>query len=499
MTPGRSVAGGRARVLITRWLPLAFAGGVALLLVAGMGARLQMIYPLAALAVGIAIEWRGSAAAYVAFTLWLWALTPFVRRVADFQGGWHEPSIILLTPYLVTAAPAIRLAFRMIVTSLRTRPRLAGSAMFALTGFGVAFGLPMGFVATPTGAVVETLNWGVPIAFGFYIASRRQDVAQIERAMAVTFMQAAVVMGAYAVYQFMRAPAWDVDWMLNIEATSFGIAREFELRVFSTSHSPGVLGYFIIIPLALWVANPRLRTVGAAALAGVALALSQVRAAWLGLAVASVMAVYALPGRARLRLAAFIGMGMVVAAPFVLPIEISDVTLDRMLTIANLGNDESALSRLAGHTLLISFLNEHPFGIGIGMVDRRLEQLIGSRDSIIVGTVVQFGIIGALAYAAGLVALIARIVGYYRRARTSEALGLSCAGLGLLSALFFGTVTAGPPGVLLWAIAGLATASRPKAHARAWAAAPARAPVRRSGEPQPVGAVYAREALGGAE
>jgi O-antigen ligase len=112
---------------------------------------------------------------------------------------------------------------------------------------------------------------------------------------------------------------------------------------------------------------------------------------------------------------------------------------------------------------------------------------------------VQFGIIGALAYAAGLVALIARIVGYYRRARTSEALGLSCAGLGLLSALFFGTVTAGPPGALLWAIAGLATASRPKAHARAWAAAPARAPVRRSGEPQPVGAVYAREALGGAE
>ena len=332
--------------------------------------------------------------------------------------------------------------------------------MFAVTLLGVAFGLPMGYIAAPTSAVVETLNWAVPIGFGCYLGSRRGEVAQIERAMVRTFLQAGALMGAYAIFQFMRPPIWDLEWMRNVEATSFGQAREFEVRAFSTLHSPGVLGYFIVVPLVLWVANPRWPMVATAALAGVALALSQVRAAWLALAVASVLAVAVLPLRARLRLAGVVLVGMMGAAPFVLPIEISDATLNRMLTIANLGDDESALSRFEGHALLLDFLNQHPFGIGIGMVDRQVEQLIGSRDSIIVSTIVQFGILGALAYAAGLCALLVRLWGYYRHARSSDALGLSCAGLGLLSVVFFGTVTAGPPGVLLWAIGGLATAAR---------------------------------------
>ena len=393
-----------------------------------------------------------------------------MRRVADLQGGWHEPSLILLTPYLVTAWPVMRLALETAIVSIRARPHLSGGATFALTLVGVAFGLPMGYITAPTSAVVETLNWAVPIGFGCYIGSRRREVAQIERAMVRTFLQAAALLGAYAIFQFMRPPIWDLEWMRNVEAASFGQAREFEVRAFSTLHSPGVLGYFIVVPLVLWIANPRWQTVAAAALAGVALALSQVRAAWLALAVASVLAVAVLPLRARLRLAGVVLIGMLGAAPFVLPIEISDTTWKRMLTIANLGDDESALSRFEGHALLIDFLNQHPFGIGIGMVDRQVEQLIGSRDSIIVSTIVQFGILGALAYAVGLCALLVRLWGYYRHARSSDTLGLSCAGLGFLSVVFFGTVTAGPPGVLLWAIAGLATAARAQAPARPWPA-----------------------------
>ena len=39
---------------------------------------------------------------YVEFTLALWMFSPFIRRVADYQGGFREPSIVLLVPFLVT-------------------------------------------------------------------------------------------------------------------------------------------------------------------------------------------------------------------------------------------------------------------------------------------------------------------------------------------------------------------------------------------------------------
>lgn len=464
---------------MTRWLAPALAVAVGGLLAAGLGGPLQVAYPLAVLAVGMAIE-RRSVPGYVSFVIWVWALTPFVRRVADLQSGWHEPSLILLAPYLVTAAPPAWLLARSLLASLREPPSLAGRGMFVLSGLGILAGVPMGFATAPTSAVVETLNWAVPVAFGAYLAAWRTEVARIERTVVRTCFQASVLVGVYAVYQFMRAPVWDIEWMRSVEADSFGLPREFELRTFSTFHSPGVLGYFAVVPVAVWIAHPRWATSPAAALAVVALALSQVRAAWLAVALSMAFAIPVLSGRDRLRLAVIAAIGMIVAAPFVLPIEISDATLDRVATLTNLGNDESALSRFEGHTLLIDVLNRHPFGLGVGVSDRRVEQLIGSRDSIVVSTLVQFGLVGALAYAVGLGLLIVRIASYYRRAQTYDALGLACAGLGLLSAIFFGTVTAGPPGIFIWIVGGLAAArvaARADAGARA-RTAPLSAPTR---------------------
>jgi hypothetical protein len=82
------------------------------------------------------------------------------------------------------------------------------------------------------------------------------------------------------------------------------------------------------------------------------------------------------------------------------------------------------------------------------------------RDSVFLTAVVQFGIAGAVTYAIGFCGLLVLLWGYYRQANSSEQLGLAAAGIGLLSIAFFGTTTAGPPGVLLWTIGGLAAATR---------------------------------------
>ena len=76
-------------------LQLGFAAAIALALAARLGALLQYLFPIAAILTAVLIE-RRSLPGYLSFVIWLWMLTPLVRRVADLQSGWHEPSLILL-------------------------------------------------------------------------------------------------------------------------------------------------------------------------------------------------------------------------------------------------------------------------------------------------------------------------------------------------------------------------------------------------------------------
>jgi len=92
-------------VLTSGLLQLGFAAAIALALAARLGALLQYLFPVAAVLTAVLIE-RRSLTGYLSFVIWLWMLTPFVRRVADLQSGWHEPSLILLAPYGASAYPA---------------------------------------------------------------------------------------------------------------------------------------------------------------------------------------------------------------------------------------------------------------------------------------------------------------------------------------------------------------------------------------------------------
>ena len=71
-------------------------------LVPGLGKVVTLVFPIASLGVGFFLFGRYPIL-YLGYTWWLWFLTPFVRRLADFNGGYVEPSPILLSPVLVTA------------------------------------------------------------------------------------------------------------------------------------------------------------------------------------------------------------------------------------------------------------------------------------------------------------------------------------------------------------------------------------------------------------
>jgi hypothetical protein len=444
---------------VSRWTPpAALALIVALFYAAHAGVYLRLVYPCLAIALGFYLE-ASDPGAYVRFVLWVWALSPFVRRLSDFQAGWQDPSLIILTPYLVTAICVAQLVIRSLILRSRPLPLPPGRMMFMFIVVGAAVGLPLGLIAQPSAAALEGLNWLLPPLFGWWLASNtKAHLFEMEAKLTRTFFEIGTLAGAYALYQFVAIPPWDAEWMRNVEMTSIGIPEPFAVRVFGTLHAPGVLAMFLLVPAVLWLSRPTLSRLPAVCLVSAALLLSQVRAAWIGVMLSGCLLMLRLPGRARLRTLLLVPVAALVVLQFISSPDASEVASRRLATFADPAGDDSALSRLSGHVVAFDYAVTHPFGGGIGVSDPRLEEFMGKRDSVLVAALVQFGIAGAAIYLIGFCGLIA-IVWQYSHTDRAEALGLGCAGIGLLSTALFGTATA-PAGVVLWTIGGLAAGSR---------------------------------------
>ena len=63
---------------------------------------LNFLFPFLGIVVG-GLLYATRPAVYIGFTFWIWFLTPFIRRVVDYQvGEFTTVSFIMLTPYLVS-------------------------------------------------------------------------------------------------------------------------------------------------------------------------------------------------------------------------------------------------------------------------------------------------------------------------------------------------------------------------------------------------------------
>ena len=279
---------------------------------------------------------------------------------------------------------------------------VAGFGMFVIAGLGVVFGMPVGLLVGPSTAALEILNWFLPLCFGWYIATRADDVHRIEAAAASTFIAGAFVTGLYGMYQFVSPPLWDINWMQRSGMTTIGRPVPFEVRVFGTMHSPGILASFLVIPLVLWLARPRASSMLAAGVAGVALLLSQVRSAWLAVAVAAVFVFGALNAVQRVRMAVLTLAAVLLSSAALYTPEMRELVNSRMQTMERLEEDYSAMARVTGHEMALDFVAQNPLGAGIGQIDPKTEQFISMRDSVLAATLVQFGLPGTLLYLAAI-------------------------------------------------------------------------------------------------
>ncbi len=447
----------------TAWPQLAFFAFAGLLLFTRLAGPMRIVYPIAAVAVGWRLM-RISLGSYVSFLIWLWFLTPFIRRIADLYAGWQEPSFVLLAPYLVTALTIERI----LEQSIRKQPlpRLAGGSMFGLAALGAGIGVPIGLMTAPAPAMTEILNWLVPLAFGWYLATRYDQLHEIEKHALPAFTRAGLLAGAYGIYQFTVLPPWDLNWMQIVEMVSIGVPEPFTVRVFSTMHAPGVLAFFLVVSLLAWVAKPHASGTPGAALAGVTLLLSQVRSAWMAFVVAAALVIIRLKPAQQVRTLVLLGVAVMATGAFLLTPEMSEMFDRRFSTLERLEEDDSALSRMAGHGAAFEFMLTHPLGAGIGRGDDDVEALISLRDSVIVAVFVQFGLVGSILYLMAFFLLFIQLWRYYRHASSHEGMTLGAAAIGLMIGSLFGATNNGPTGMILWMIGGLATADRHLARQR---------------------------------
>lgn len=118
---------------------------------------LNYIFTPAVAAMGLALLYMRPVS-YLGFTMWVWMLTPFYRRLADVHGGYTDASLVMLAPIAVTACCSLSLAKNFRNGSPKALWPYVGLIAVLIYGFfsgALQNGLPA--------ATLAVLNWALPI------------------------------------------------------------------------------------------------------------------------------------------------------------------------------------------------------------------------------------------------------------------------------------------------------------------------------------------------
>ncbi|HEY1648174.1 MAG TPA: O-antigen ligase family protein [Terracidiphilus sp.] len=431
--------------------------GIPVLCIAGGEAGLlRIVLPLLSALVGAFLLWR-SKPVYVGLVFWLWFLTPFLRRVADYQGGWTQSSAVLLAPY-ITAGLA---GFSLLTSFQIFHSRRSVPYVCALVAIG--YGLIIGLLQYPLFNVMQALlNWAVPVVFGLFIYENRELYPEMRKVIESCFLYGVLLTGAYGIYQFFTLPDWDKMWLLNVQTNSFGAIEPMEIRAFSTMNAPVIFAAVMASGLlVLFNLKGKLRLI-AAACGFVGLILTISRASWLSLVAGGIFLMARMEMRQRFRLA----MGVVACAVVTLCLTavpvVHDLLWQRIQTFSDPSQDVSYSARVEGHEAAFSELSQEPFGEGLGSTDTKHategdDDMIGPHDSTILESLYSLGWIGTVIFIAGLVTLGLQLA---RTGRSRDPFVLSAQAVlvGFLAQCLLNSVLLGVLGFMVWTFASLCLA-----------------------------------------
>jgi hypothetical protein len=440
------------------WMPIvALFFVTALGILVGAGKLVNLAFPVGSLLVGVFLYFRYPTF-YLSFTWWMWFLTAFIRRLADYRSGYTEPSPLLLAPYLVTAVTLIT------VFQHLPKARREGGLAFAISLTGIFYGFLIGAVKTAPFEVARYfLDWLCPIAFGFHLFVNWRNFPSYYQNIQRTFFWGVLITGTYGVLQFLLGPQWDVDWLVNSGMTSsngyadVAVPGALSIRVFSTMNSVEPFSAIIAGGLLLLFNNNNqtgILKVGASVSGYLALLLSMARSAWIGWFIGLIVLGSSLKSKYQMRLIVTVFLMALLVIPLATIEPFSTTIVSRTQSLTNVQEDNSFKGRNELLQSEISSGRAFTNFLGDGISSQ-------GYDSGLLAAVHQLGWFGAICYGGGLISLILKLwqegdaklnilVGTFR------AVAISC----LVRVPANPSAIMGVGGILLWMFLGLNLAAR---------------------------------------
>lgn len=425
----------------------------ALCILVHAGGILRWAFPLGTFAVGVFLYLRYPIL-YLGFTWWIWFLTPWVRRLVDYQSGWVDPSPVLLAPPLVTLVT--------FATFVRYLPKsyYQGSLPFILCSVGVFYGFLSGLIQNSNrDALLSLLEWLTPILFGFHLFVNWRDYPSYRQNTQRVFLWGVLVMGTYGICQYLVAPEWDRFWLNNavLASPTFGTPEPLGIRVWSTMNSPQPFACVMMAGLLLLFSTQGNLRFPAAGAGYLAFLLSSARSAWLSWLVALLVFMPSLKARLQMRLI----ISIMVAAVFVLPLAniepFSTAITPRLESLSNVKKDSSYNARSEGYSELLSLALSEPLGKGLGSTVS--SDSIGSRDSGILSMLFSLGWFGTIPYLGGIILLFFKLFQGSEGRVDSFASATRAIAVGTFAQIGLNVVMVGVNGIVLWGFLGMSMAA----------------------------------------
>lgn len=432
--------------------------GATLVLLAGAGGKLAAVAYLLFAAVTGVILLAKSPVAYVNFSLWLWWVTPFVRRMLDHRHGWNPTNPVLLAPPLVALFSVVVLARH----ARELRGVLYAPYLFVLAAF--AYGYSIGMIsAGPLAATYALVTWLAPALFGIHLAVSWREYPELAVSLRSTFAIATPLLAAYGVYQFARLPSWDAEWMRNADLKSLGNPLPFYVRVFGTLNTPGPLAAFLAAGmLILLLARGGWRYLSIA-IALVALLLTRTRAVWVAFMIGLAVQQLSQPLARIPKRTVTLVVVLLLALPLAAVPRFRNMIVPRLTTLSNIRSDNSFIKRVKFSTQTASGIVDAAEGGGLGStggaVKLRGMQGVRSLDNGFLEIFYIYGWPGGALFFLGIGGLLFQSFRFVEARRDAFANSVRATAVALVSILPIGDVFTGPTGTLLWTMVGLGIAA----------------------------------------
>jgi hypothetical protein len=423
---------------------------VAALWLSGKGQLVRIALPAMAMLVALALQ-ASRPVLYVQYSLWVWFLTPLVRRIVDWRFDYAEPNFILLAPLLVSSVAGLAL----VSPGRRSNARVP--VAFALCGSAILYGFIVGLVLHPSAETVYGLvNWLCPLLFGLYVYLDWQRYDEYRAAITKTFLWGVLILGFYGTYQFFFPPAWDTFWLTNVQYQapnpSFGLPEALAIRVWSTLNAPGPFANTMMVGLfLLFIIRSPLKL--PAAVGGyLSFLLSGVRTAWLSWIIGFALVLKNAQPRVVVRVFVSVILLLVCLVPLVGDPRVASVVGDRAKTLTDLGHDESFGGRMDMYRTLVSDAIDSPFGHGLSNMTMTRQGM--AIDSGFLAIFFSLGWLGTTLFGIGILSLFVAQQRIPEKSDQFAAISRTIM-IAMLAQLIAGNIFNGINGAIFWIFVGM--------------------------------------------